>query len=146
MKLTTYIQEVYTISFWHNGLKAVMSELMEVVEALWLRDWENLWYETSQVILYLLILSHYALQKYMGYELVVDLPSWLPWQEDYNRIVIWKQILVLSKAPNQKLDPEWFNRGNNWQKPEKVVYVLSQAGLQISVSQAQELINQVTVD
>lgn len=146
MKLTTYIAEVYTESFWQNGLKAVMSELQEVEEALWLRDWENLWYEVTQVILYLLILSHYALKKFFAYELIVELPDWLPWQEDYNRVVILKQILVLSQAPNQKFDPEWMNKGNNWKKPEKVKYILSQAGLEVSAEEAQGLINQVNVD
>lgn len=146
MKLSTYIQEVYTISFWQNGFKAVMSEVGEVIEALWSRDWENVKYESSQVLLYLLILSHYAFQKYMGYELKVNLPNWLPWQEDYHRVVILKRILALSKAPNQHFNPEWMNRGNNWRKPDKVKYILSQAGLDVSASQAQELINQVTVD
>lgn len=146
MKLSTYISEVYTISFWKNGGKALCSELSEVMEALWLRDWDNAWYEVTQVLLYLLILSHYALAKWANIELIVELPNWLPWQEDYHRVVILKQILELSKAPNQKFDPEWMNRGNNWRKPEKVKYILSQAGLDVSASQAQELINQVKVD
>jgi hypothetical protein len=146
MKLSTYIAEVYTISFWKNGGKALCSELNEVMEAIWLRDWQNVKYESSQVLLYLLILSHYALNKFFAYELIMELPSWLPWYEDYDRVVILKQILELSNAPNQKFDPEWMNRGNNWKKPEKVVYILGQAGLELSASQAQELINQVSVD
>lgn len=146
MKLTTYISEVYTISFWQNGGKALCSEIQEIGEAIWLRDWDNVKYEASQVLLYLLILSHYALDKFFAYELVIELPSWLPWYEDYSRVEILKQILVLSQAPNQVFNPEWMNKGNNWKKPEKIVYILFQAGLTLSLSQAQELINQVKVD
>jgi hypothetical protein len=146
MKLSTYIAEVYTESFWQNGLKAVMSEVSEVMEALWLHDWKNVKYESSQVLLYLLILTHYALKKFFAYELVIDMPDWLPWEEDYHRVVILKRILVLSKAPNQQFDPEWMNKGNNWRKPEKVQYILSQAGLELSAEEAQELIDQVNVD
>ena len=146
MKLSTYIQEVYTISFWKNGGKALCSEISEVVEALYIRNWENLWYEITQVILYLLILSHYALKKFFAYELIVELPDWLPWKEDYHRVVILKQILKLSKAPIQEFDPEWMNKGNNWRKPDKVVYILGQAGLELSASEAQSLIDQVKVD
>jgi hypothetical protein len=146
MKLTTYISEVYTESFWQNGGKALCSELNEVCEALWLRDWDNAWYEVTQVLLYLLILSHYALAKWVNIELVVELPNWLPWHEDYARVVVLKQILELSGAPIQTFNPEWMNKGNNWKKPEKVKYILSQAGLDVSASQAQELINQVSVD
>lgn len=143
MKLSTYIAEVYTISFWQNGGKALCSELAEVCEALWKGDWPNVWYETSQVLLYLLILIHYALAKYFHTELVVELPDWLPWYEDYARIQVWKRLLVIANAPNQKLDPEWFNQGNNWRKPPKVVYVLGQAGLIIDESKAEALINQL---
>ena len=146
MKLTTYIAEVYTVSFWKNGGKALCSEMAEVIEAVWLCDWKNAWYECTQVLLYLLILSHYALKKFFAYELIIELPNWLPWYEDYARVVVLKQILELSNAPNQVFDPEWMNRGNNWKKPEKVVYILSQAGLDVSNSEAQELINQVKVD
>ena len=143
---TTYISEVYTESFWQNGGKALYSEIQEIGEAIWLCDWQNAWYEISQVLLYLLILSHYALQKYMGYELIMEVPDWLPWQEDYHRVVILKQILKLSKAPIQEFDPEWMNKGNNWRKPDKVVYILGQAGLELSASEAQSLIDQVKVD
>jgi len=143
MKLSTYITEVYTISFWQNGGKALCSEMGEVMEAIWEKDWENVTYEVTQVLLYLLILSHYALAKFFSIELVVDLPDWLPWHEDYDRVVVVKQILELSNAPNQ-FDPEWMNRGNNWRKPEKVQYILSQAGLDVSLVEAQALIDKVS--
>lgn len=146
MKLSTYIAEVYTESFWKNGGKALCSELAEVIEAIANKDWNNMKYEFSQVILYLLILSHYALDKYLGVELIIELPGWLPWYEDYSRVEILKRILKLSGAPNQVFDPEWMNRGNNWRKPDKVKYILGQAGLEVSAEEAQELINQVKVD
>jgi hypothetical protein len=65
------------------------------------------------------------------------------WKEDYDRIVVWKQILVLAEV-KEKLDPEWFNQGNNWKKPVKVQYVLSQAGKNVSLEEAQALIDLVS--
>jgi hypothetical protein len=140
MRLQQYLKECYTDSFRVNGIRATVGEIGEVIEAIGHLDFQEALYELSQVVLYLLILSSYALEK-VGFDPVV--PNWLPWEEDYIRINKWKEILRLSNAPNQTLDLEWFNQGNNWKRPSKLIYVLSQAGLQIDEQDAQRLIQLV---
>lgn len=139
MKLQQYLKECYTASFRVNGVRATVGEIEEFVEAVSHLDFKEALYELSQVVLYLLILSSYALEK-VGILFDPLIPNWLPWKEDYIRINKWEEILHLSKAPNQVLDLEWFSQGNNWERPSKVIYVLSQTGLQIDEQEAQRLI------
>lgn len=142
MKLKTYLKECYTDSFRVNGLRATYGEFQEFIEALKLKEWKEAKYELSQVCLYVLILTSYALEK-VGINLNPEVPNWMPWEDDYKRMQVWKRILAISGAPKQLLNLEWFNEGNNWRRPHKVMYVLSQAGLHITEEEAQELINQV---
>lgn len=139
MKLKDYVYEIYTEEFQSNGPSALWGEFLEVLEALSKRDLQNFLYELSQVVLYVLILSFYKL-PILG---EVNLPSWLPWEDDYRRIVKWNQILKMADAPNQVLDLHWFDQGNNWERPHKVPYVLEKAGKNVSLEEAQELIELV---
>jgi hypothetical protein len=133
MYLSKYVSEIYTISFYHNGVKAVIGEIKEVYEAAHMGDWKGMWYEITQVILYIIILLHYS------YKLDILLPKWLPWEEDYKRLRIWKRILK-KVGYTGSINNEWFNRGNNWKRPDKIVYVLSKAGYGITEEMAQKII------
>jgi len=138
MKIKQYIEEIYTDSFRSNGIKATCVEIQEFYEAFHTGQWNEAMYELSQVILYILILLFY---NHLLWN--ITLPDWLPWEEDYRRLTKWQEILHLVQAPILCIDNEWFNTGNNWKRPKKVVYVLNQAGLSISLEEAQQLINKL---
>lgn len=140
MNLRDYVQEIYTEEFKENGPSALWGEFLEVLEALTKGDIQNFLYELSQVFLYILILSYYKLPALGS----VYLPSWLPWEDDYKRIQKWKQILQLAEAPNPELDLHWFDQGNNWERPHKVVYVLGKAGKTVTIEEAQHLIDSLS--
>lgn len=142
MKLKQYLHECYTDSFRTNGLKAVYGELLEFIEAIIHFRLKEALYELRQVCLYLLIFTSYVLER-VSIKFNPSIPNWMPWRDDYKRIEVWKKILHISHATNQTLNLEWFNKGNNWRRPSKVVYVLSQAGLYIDEKEAKRLIKLV---
>jgi hypothetical protein len=131
IKMSEYFPECYSGIL---GIKDIVIESKEVIEALSKRNWQEAMCEISQVALYVLI----VFWQITKIDFIV--PNCLPWQEDYERFLVWKKILHQVEAPKE-FDIAWFNIGNNWQRPEKVVTILEKAGVHVNKKEAKDLIN-----